>query len=222
MAFKLASLALSGAVSGIAALFLAAQPVPAQAPAAAAAGNAPVYAALSAPKPAHARAAAAGGTLRVSSIMAINHWLAPGEYAWNDEGVAPGPVTVVADLRSRILSVYRAGVEIGRSSMIYGADDKPTPTGTFPILEKKVDHYSRTYNNAPMPWMQRLTRDGVAIHGSKVEDDAATHGCLGLPAEFAELLFGATKIGDKVVIVSGPPGGRYTWYAALGGSVTLD
>ena len=220
MAFKFASLALSGAASGIAALFLAATaPVSAQPDS----GSAPVYASLTAARTAPAKAAAAvPGTLRISSIMAINHWLAPGEYAWNDEGVPPGPVTVVADLRSRVMSVYRSGVEIGRSSMIYGADDKPTPTGTFPIMEKKAEHYSRTYNNAPMPWMQRLTRDGIAIHGSKVENDAATHGCLGLPGEFAELLFRATRVGDKVVVVSGPPGGRYTWYAALGGPVTYN
>jgi lipoprotein-anchoring transpeptidase ErfK/SrfK len=172
---------------------------------------------LAAATPATRTAAAAPAAhVQPEGLMAIHRWLKPGEFAWDDEGVAPGRVTVVVDVRARTLSVYRSGVEIGRSSLIYGADDKPTPTGTFPILQKRAEHYSNLYDGAPMPWMLRLTHDGVAIHGSKVEDDAATHGCIGLPDEFAELLFGQAKIGDKVIVVPGPPKGTpYTAYAAL-------
>jgi hypothetical protein len=163
---------------------------------------------LSAPPP----VAAPAGPL----LLDVNRWLAPGEYAWAAAPPADGPLAIVADLRARTLSVYRGEVEIGRSSMTYGADDKPTPLGTFPILEKDADHYSNLYDNAPMPWMLRLTNDGVAIHGAEVADDAATHGCIGLPHEFAERLFALVKKGDRVTIVPGPPSGaRYTAYAAL-------
>jgi hypothetical protein len=156
------------------------------------------------------------GSVRTPALLAIHRWLRPGEYVWNDDGVPAGRLTVVVDLRARTLSAYRSGIEIGRSFITHGADNKPTPTGTFPILEKDADHHSNLYDNAPMPWMLRLTRDGVAIHGAEIADDAATRGCVGLPAEFAEMLFRAAKLGDPVIVVSGPPQGTsYTSYAAL-------
>jgi lipoprotein-anchoring transpeptidase ErfK/SrfK len=191
-------------------------------PALAAAQEAPI-----APRPAYAEAPAApaapapealaGGArkavppARTASIdfpiraeLVIPRWLRPGEFAWNDEGVpAAGETVVVVNLRGRVLSVYKAGYEIGRSSIVWGADEKPTPIGTFKILEKDADHHSRTYYNAPMPHMQRLTADGVALHGSEMADDIATHGCVGLPKEFAALLFRATRVGDRVVIMKG-------------------
>lgn len=141
--------------------------------------------------------------LVIHTELPITAWLRPGEYAWNDDGVPAGPATIVVNLKGRVLSVYRAGFEIGRSSIIYGADDKPTPTGTFPILEKDAVHFSSTYDNAPMPHMLRLTMDGVALHGSELADDLGTHGCVGLPKEFAALLFSAARVGDRVMIWQG-------------------
>lgn len=141
--------------------------------------------------------------IAVHTELPIERWLAPGEFAWNDEGVPDGPTTIVVNLRGRVLSAYRSGFEIGRSSIVYGTDGKPTPIGTFPILEKKADHYSNLYDNAPMPHMLRLTMDGVAIHGAEIADDLATHGCVGLPKKFAALLFGSAKVGDQVVIWKG-------------------
>jgi hypothetical protein len=141
--------------------------------------------------------------IQVHTELPITVWLRPGEYAWDDDGVPAGPVTIVVNIRARVLSAYRAGFEIGRSSIVYGIDSKPTPFGTFPILEKDADHYSSTYGGAPMPHMLRLTRDGVSIHGSEIADDLATHGCIGLPKEFAALLFGAAHVGDKVVVWPG-------------------
>ena len=133
----------------------------------------------------------------------ITQWLRPGEFAWNDEGAPAGQTIIVVNIRARVLSVYRAGVEIGRSSLIYGADNKPTPLGTFPLLEKDADHVSNLYD-APMPHMLRLTYDGVALHGSQaLADDAATRGCVGLPREFAALLYGAVRVGDRVIIWDG-------------------
>lgn len=81
----------------------------------------------------------------VHTELAIERWLQPGEFVWNDDGVPRAPTTVVVNLQGRVVSVYRAGYEIGRSSIIYGADDKPTPAGTFPILQKNAKHVSNIY-----------------------------------------------------------------------------
>lgn len=142
-------------------------------------------------------------SVAVTRELDIPHWLQPGQYVWQPEGAPAGPAVVVVNIRARVLSVYRAGAEIGRSSLIYGADNKPTPTGTFPILEKRRDHWSNLYD-APMPHMLRLTWDGVALHGSPaLADDLATRGCVGLPREFAALLFDAVEVGDQVIVWDG-------------------
>ena len=137
----------------------------------------------------------------VRGILDPNRPLRHGDYLWAPEGVPPGPTSVVVDLKAQIVYVYRGGTEIGRSAILYGATDKPTPTGIFPILQKDADHVSNLYD-APMPHMLRLTWDGVAIHGSNVEYGAATHGCVGVPEEFAELLFKEAKIGDQVLVTN--------------------
>ncbi|HEX9955421.1 MAG TPA: L,D-transpeptidase family protein [Allosphingosinicella sp.] len=166
------------------------------------------------PAPPPAAGAQAPAPARLT-LLPVDRWLASGEYAWRGEETAPGPVTIVVDLRARTLSVYRRGVEIGRSSVVYGFDEKPTPTGVFPILEKDADHVSNLYN-APMPWMLRLTWDGVAIHGSEMADDKATHGCIGVPDEFGEKLFALARKGGRVIVNNGPPGrADYSAYAAL-------
>ncbi len=140
----------------------------------------------------------------VRQELDVPHWLGPGEYVWAGENApAEGETVVVVNIRARVLSVYRAGVEIGRSSLIYGADNKPTPTGSFPILQKRADHWSNLYD-APMPHMLRLTWDGIAVHGSpELADDMATRGCVGLPREFARQLFDMVDVGDRVVIWDG-------------------
>jgi lipoprotein-anchoring transpeptidase ErfK/SrfK len=152
-------------------------------------------------KPAKAGPPELGFTL--TRELPIREWLRPGEFAWDDEGVPAGPLTIVVNIRGRVLSAYRAGAEIGRSSLIYGADDKPTPHGEFRILEKDADHKSSLYYSAPMPYALRLTGDGVFLHASQMADDLATHGCVGLPKDFARLLFRAAKVGDRVFIWSG-------------------
>lgn len=166
------------------------------------AAPAPAPPPASLPALAPARARTSLPDIPIHSELDIGHWLSPGEFAWNDEGAPPGRTTIVINIRARVMSVYREGVEIGRSSITYGADNKPTPTGTFTILQKDADHVSNLYD-APMPHMLRLTWDGIAIHGAEIGDDLATRGCVGLPTEFAELLFGAAQIGDQVVIWSG-------------------
>jgi lipoprotein-anchoring transpeptidase ErfK/SrfK len=149
-----------------------------------------------------APAAPVDQNLVVRRILDIPEPIRYGQYYWDDKGVPAGPVVITVDIAARVLSIFRAGYEIGATAVIYGADDLPTPTGVFPITQKDAKHVSNLYN-APMPYMQRLTNDGVAIHGSKIDASYATHGCIGVPVEFAKLLFGQTKLGDRVIVTNG-------------------
>lgn len=126
-----------------------------------------------------------------------------GDWFWDEKDVPAGPVVITVDLDAQVLSIFRDGYEIGTAAIIYGADEKPTPLGTFPILQKDADHKSSTYWGAPMPYMQRLTWDGVSIHGAPIDPTYATHGCIGIPKPFAKKLFAATRIGDKVIVTKG-------------------
>ena len=181
-------------------------PVPAEAPhgrAPAASSAARDEALIPAPTPAVASGPRTVSEVRVIRELPISGWLEPGRFLWNDDGVPPGPTLIVVNIRGRTLSAYRGGIEVGRSSLIYGADNKPTPTGAFDILQKDAHHVSRTYGNAPMPYTLRLTNDGVSIHGSEIADDLATHGCVGLPKAFAAKLFASAHVGDRVLIWQG-------------------
>jgi lipoprotein-anchoring transpeptidase ErfK/SrfK len=139
----------------------------------------------------------------VKSILPIHEPIKFGQFFW-DEGQAPatGPMVVTVDLAARTISVFRDGHEIGAAAILKGYGDKPTPTGVFPITEKDADHVSNIYD-APMPYMLRLTDDGVSIHGSKVEKGYATNGCIGVPEAFAKKVFGAVSLGDKVIVTDG-------------------
>lgn len=130
--------------------------------------------------------------------------LAHGEFIWEDAGVPDGELRIVVDLESEMLYAYRGGYEIGRSVILYGTDDSPTPTGVFTITEKDADHISNLYF-VPMPYMLRLTNDGIAIHGNQVEYGYGSRGCVGVPVEFAELLFNEAELGDRVRIEWGSP-----------------
>jgi len=127
-----------------------------------------------------------------------------GDWYW-DESNAPskGKLVVTVDLDARVISAFRDGHEIGTAVALLGTKKHPTPLGAFPILTKEKDNISEKYNNAPMPWTLRLTWDGIAIHGSPVINGYASHGCIGVPDEFAEKLFAIAKRGDKVVITRG-------------------
>jgi lipoprotein-anchoring transpeptidase ErfK/SrfK len=139
----------------------------------------------------------------IKSILDVPQRMSYGDYVWNDRGVPAGPVWIRVDLGSQLLSVFRSGHEIGTAVILYGADGLPTPTGKFPILAKWKDHKSATYGDAPMPYTLRLTNDGVSIHGSNVRWGFATHGCVGVPKDFAAKLFNVVQRGDEVFIVSG-------------------
>lgn len=137
---------------------------------------------------------------RMDSLLNVAGPMRFGDYLWRDDGVPDGPVTVRVDLARQTISVMRGGHEIGTAVILFGADGHPTPPGTFPIRAKLRDHVSRSYDS-PMPFTLRLTGDGVAIHGSDVRAGAATHGCIGIPTEFARELFAAAAVGDLVTIV---------------------
>jgi lipoprotein-anchoring transpeptidase ErfK/SrfK len=124
-----------------------------------------------------------------------------GDWEWNEAGVPPGEIWVLVDLKAQTMSVFRGAHEIGTAITLYGVDDKPTPTGRFTILEKREDHVSNLYN-APMPYMMRLTMDGVAIHGSDVREGAGTHGCLGVPLDFGARLFAEVERGTEVLVLA--------------------
>jgi L,D-transpeptidase catalytic domain len=129
--------------------------------------------------------------------------LKPGEYWWKP-GLSPrGPVVVLVSLPQQTMYVYRNGILIGRSSISSGGKGNSTPPGVFYILQKKKTHYSKTYNNAPMPNMQRLTWTGIAMHSGQLPGYPASHGCVRLPYDFSALLFGATSSGGTVVIGDG-------------------
>jgi lipoprotein-anchoring transpeptidase ErfK/SrfK len=144
----------------------------------------------------------------VHSILNVRKRMHYGDFVWNDRDVLTGQVWVRVDLERQLISVYRAGHEIGTAVILYGADEKETPDGVFPVIAKIKDHKSITYDNAPMPYTLRLTDDGVSIHGSDVRWGRATHGCIGVPIEFAQKLFGQVSKGDEVVIISDRTGTR--------------
>lgn len=130
--------------------------------------------------------------------------LKPGEYLWAPAIAPEGPVTIIISLSTQRAYVYRNGLPIGVSTVSTGAKGHETPTGVFVILQKAQKHYSNLYNDAPMPMMQRLTWDGIAMHAGHLPGYPASHGCIRLPLEFAKLLFGITKIGLTVVITDNP------------------
>jgi lipoprotein-anchoring transpeptidase ErfK/SrfK len=138
----------------------------------------------------------------IKRILPIEGPIRYGEWHWDEAGIPQGPLVITVDLEARVLSVFRGGYEIGATAVLLGTQEKPTPTGIFPITQKKVDHVSNLYD-APMPYMQRLTNDGVAIHATKVENGYASRGCVGVPEPFAKKLFAATEMGDKVYITDG-------------------
>jgi lipoprotein-anchoring transpeptidase ErfK/SrfK len=131
--------------------------------------------------------------------------LAPGEFAWLPQMSTGGPMLVLVNIKAQMAYVYRNGLRIGRTSVSTGKKGHETPTGVFTILQKNKDHHSSIYNNAPMPYMQRLTWDGVALHAGNIPGYPASHGCVRLPYEFSKLLFEATTMGVTVVVANDAP-----------------
>jgi L,D-transpeptidase catalytic domain len=128
----------------------------------------------------------------------------PGEFLWAPNIAPQGPITMIISVKTQRAYTYRNGVPIGVSTVSTGKPGRETPTGVFTILQKAAKHRSNKYSDAPMPFMQRLTWDGIAMHAGNLPGYPASHGCVRLPAEFAKLLFGVTSLGLTVVITDDP------------------
>jgi lipoprotein-anchoring transpeptidase ErfK/SrfK len=132
-------------------------------------------------------------------------FLDPGKFVWRSDPSASGPIRIVVSLPLQIAYVFKGSTLIATSSVSTGMPGHDTPTGTFPILAKEIDHKSNIYDDAPMPFMQRLTWDGVALHAGKVTGQPASHGCVRLPPGFAKKLFAETSLGAQVVVTDDAP-----------------
>ena len=113
------------------------------------------------------------------------------------------PLTLIISLKDQRLDVYRGLKRVETTRISSGKRGYETLTGVFGILQKKKEHYSNLYDSAPMPWMQRLTRSGTALHAGAVPNRPASHGCVRLPQSFAPKIYGMTEIGGKVAMLTG-------------------
>lgn len=125
--------------------------------------------------------------------------LKPGQYLWDDEAQSGEP-RVIVSLSNQLAYLYRGDRLAAVTTISSGKPGNDTPTGYFPILQKKPMHRSVKYDNAPMPHMQRIDKYGVALHAGVLPGHPASHGCIRLPAKFAAKLFAVTKIGTPVMI----------------------
>ena len=116
------------------------------------------------------------------------------------EKLPPGPLHVVISIKKQQLTLYAGGVPVAHSQVSTGVPGHPTPQGVFSILEKRIYHESNLYSSAPMPYMQRITWSGVAMHQGVVPGHPASHGCIRLPAAFAKRMWSLTKVGARVII----------------------
>jgi len=123
-----------------------------------------------------------------------------GHFEWEPEKAIEGSLAILVSLPRQMLYVYRGGVLIARASISSGRPGRSTPSGNYRIRGKEEMHHSNLYHNAPMPFMQRLTDDGIALHAGYVPDRPASHGCIRLARDFAQRLFRITACGDPVLV----------------------
>ncbi len=125
--------------------------------------------------------------------------LSPNQFVWNDTNTGEA-VSVVVSLATQRAYVYRGAQMVAATTISSGKDGKDTPLGTYPILQKNEFHKSNLYNDASMPFMQRLTWDGIAIHAGRNPGFPDSHGCIRVPTGFAKKLFGVTSLGTTVTV----------------------
>ena len=117
------------------------------------------------------------------------------------ESRSPGePLMAIVSLREQRITVYDAKGWILRAPVSSGTKGRETPAGIFSVIQKAEDHYSNLYHDGHMPHMQRITWSGIALHGGVLPGRPASHGCIRLPFDFAERLFGATAKGMRVIV----------------------
>ena len=147
------------------------------------------------------------GLTSCSSTGPTQGKLAPGQYEWHPERSPSGPLLVVVSIDDQMAYAYRNGIQIAASTVSTGRPGKETPTGVFTILQRKVEHESSIYHGAEMPYMQRLTWSGIAMHAGELPGYPASAGCIRLPYEFSQKLYSIMQNGSTVVITqkNAPP-----------------
>lgn len=140
------------------------------------------------------------GPAAAQRVNKLAYDLKNGEFSWFPERSEGGPILIIVSIPDQLVHVFRNGIRIAASTCSTGKPGHRTPTGVFQILQKDKHHRSSTYSNAPMPNMNRLTWSGIALHAGNLPGYPASHGCVRLPMQFSELLFGITRKGMTVVI----------------------
>jgi lipoprotein-anchoring transpeptidase ErfK/SrfK len=120
--------------------------------------------------------------------------------ATHEQSVPQGPLHIVVSIAKQRVTVYANGTLVGRAPVSTGMPDHPTPMGIFTVISKSRWHVSNIYSGAPMPYMQRITWSGIALHAGKLPGYPASHGCIRLPEHFAARLWGLSKTGARVII----------------------
>ena len=126
--------------------------------------------------------------------------LRPGQYLWRDVPESAGRERVVISLTDQLAFLYRGNTLVAVATISTGRFDKPSPTGIFSVLDKRPFYRSKKYDNAPMPWMQRIDQYGIALHGGYNPGYPASHGCIRLPVAFAKKLYSVTDVGTPIYI----------------------
>jgi hypothetical protein len=118
----------------------------------------------------------------------------------HEQPVPQGPLHIIVSTAKQRVTVYANGTLVGRAPVSTGMPDHPTPMGIFTVISKSRWHVSNIYSGAPMPYMQRITWSGIALHAGKLPGYPASHGCIRLPEHFATRLWALSKIGARVII----------------------
>ncbi len=128
--------------------------------------------------------------------------LRPGQFVWEARAKYSDQLRIVVVIDIQRMYVFDGDELVAFSTISTGKKGHVTPTGAFKILQKNVDHKSNLYSNAPMPYMQRLTWDGIALHAGHIPGYPASHGCVRMPLTFAKMLYGVTKMDQSVIVLS--------------------
>lgn len=132
--------------------------------------------------------------------------LKPGQFIWKGDFLPSlEAMSTKVNLSEQRIYVYRGSNLVGVSTISTGRGRRSTPTGVFKVLEKSRHHRSNKYNNAPMPYMHRLTMDGIALHAGRLPGYPASHGCIRLPTQFVRWLFESSTVGMQVAIIKSEP-----------------
>jgi L,D-transpeptidase catalytic domain len=135
-------------------------------------------------------------------------------FTWQPERSRSGPILIIVNIDDQVAFVYRNGIQIGQTPVSTGRPGYPTPTGVFSILGKDATHHSKKYNNASMPYAERLTWSGIFLHAGDLPGYPSSHGCVHLPLAFAKDLFETTQANDTTVVIT-----KSTSYPAGGAPV---